>query len=207
MSPIHRTPRSRRCSAARWRCDESQTVGASGRVFIRGRDAGERWRRRGRRVVAAAEVREASRRGVLAEVREGPRGRAAGGRRPGAGAAAGSDVAESSGETRRGRRRRSEAQAPARFLRSGVIVRARRRDGRFRRPRRGLRQESIRVRIRVRSRERLIDSCRGSDSRAGADCPTLRTRPPGLFQPSAAATAWLGSSEVWCSLLRALLRH
>ena len=54
--------------------------------------------------------------------------------------------------------------------------------------------------------ERLVDSCRGSDSRAGAGCPTLRRRRPGLSRPTAAATAWLGSSEVWCSLLQSSSR-
>ena len=38
----------------------------------------------------------------------------------------------------RGRRRRSKAQTPARFLRS-VVIRTRRCDGCFRRPRRGFR--------------------------------------------------------------------
>ena len=60
-----------------------------------------------------------------------------------------SDLGEDAAARRQRRRPRfSEAQAPARFLRSGV-VRARRRDGRFRRPRRRLRQESIRVSIRI----------------------------------------------------------
>ena len=162
--------------------DESRDGRRFGRVFVRGRDA----RRRG----GGGPPRPRSEKHRAAA--SSPGSEKALGRPAGAGAAR-RPARKPVGRNRHGGaapKPGARAVPPRQGRRPVAVDRFRRRGAGFGGKRYG---------CRIHRLERLIDSCRGSDL-AAALLPRASYTVAGPFQPTAAATAWLGSSEVWCSL-------